>query len=279
MAVVVFSMFFNTIGAKHLPLFESIILFLHVFGFFAILIPLWVLAPKAPAKVVFTEFSNFGGWSSVGAACIIGQLTATGSLGGSDSPAHLAEEVRKASTVVPRMMITTIILNGVLGFVMVITYCFCITDIVGQIVASTSVFPYVDVFYAATGSPGGTIAMVALMTALSICANLSVLAAASRQVWAFARDEGMPFSGWLRKISNVGTPIPLNAILVSLIITIVLSLLNLGSVTAFNSIVGLLSGSGGVSYSISIGCVLWRRMFGKPLPKSPFSLGKFVSGH
>lgn len=46
MAIVVFSLFFNTIGAKHLPLFESLILFLHVFGFFAIIIPLWVLAPK-----------------------------------------------------------------------------------------------------------------------------------------------------------------------------------------------------------------------------------------
>lgn len=78
MAVVCFSVLFNTVGAKHLPLFESVILFLHIFGFFAILIPLWVLAPKAPAKEVFTSFSNYGGWSSVGAACIVGQLTATG---------------------------------------------------------------------------------------------------------------------------------------------------------------------------------------------------------
>lgn len=78
MAIVVFSMFFNTVGAKHLPLFESMILFLHIFGFFAVLIPLWVLAPKAPAKQVFTEFSNFGGWSSIGTACLVGQLTATG---------------------------------------------------------------------------------------------------------------------------------------------------------------------------------------------------------
>ena len=47
MAVATFAVFFNTVGAKHLPLFESMILFLHIFGFFAVLIPLWVLAPKA----------------------------------------------------------------------------------------------------------------------------------------------------------------------------------------------------------------------------------------
>jgi amino acid transporter len=189
----------------------------------------------------------------------------------------LAEEVRHASKVVPRMMVTTICLNGVLGFVMIITFCFCVTDILNQIVLSTAAFPYVDVFAAATGSTGGTIAMVSIVCALSICGNLSVLAAGSRQAWAFARDDGLPFSGWLRKITTVGTPIPLNAIIISLFITIVLSMLNLGSVTAFNSIVGLLSGSGGVSYSISIGCVLWRRLTGERLPSSPFSLGNAVS--
>ena len=90
-----------------------------------------MIREQTTAKEVFTNFDNWGGWSSIGAACIIGQLTATGSLGGSDSPARtwfppeylhrtsrltftdLAEEVRKASTVVPRMMITTIFLNGI----------------------------------------------------------------------------------------------------------------------------------------------------------------------
>lgn len=141
---------------------------------------------------------------------------------------------------------------------------------------STSVFPYVDVFYAATDNARGTIAMVSIVCVLSICGNLSVLAAGSRQVWAFARDGGMPFSPWLQKITVVGTPIPVHSILACLFMTVVLSLLNLGSSTAFNSIVGLLSGSGGVSYTISISCVLYRRLSSNPLPKSPFSLGKMV---
>lgn len=72
----------NTVGAKRLPLLEATILFLHIFGFFAVLIPLWVIAPKVSAKEAFTSFANTGGWSSVGAAVVIGQLTAVGSLGG-----------------------------------------------------------------------------------------------------------------------------------------------------------------------------------------------------
>jgi choline transport protein len=72
----------NTLGAKRLPMLEAAILLLHVFGFFAVLIPLWVIAPKISAKEAFTSFSNTGGWSSIGAAVVIGQLTAVGSLGG-----------------------------------------------------------------------------------------------------------------------------------------------------------------------------------------------------
>jgi choline transport protein len=72
----------NTVGAKRLPLLEAAILFLHIFGFFAVMIPLWVVAPKITAREAFTSFSNTGGWSSIGAAVVIGQLTAIGALGG-----------------------------------------------------------------------------------------------------------------------------------------------------------------------------------------------------
>jgi hypothetical protein len=35
---------------------EGIVLFLHVFGFFAFLLTLWIMADHAPAKEVFTTF-------------------------------------------------------------------------------------------------------------------------------------------------------------------------------------------------------------------------------
>lgn len=211
--------------------------------------------------------------------------------------ADLAEEVKHASRTVPRMMVVTIILNGALGLVMVITYCFCVTDVEAMYVTTHSPFPFIDVgrhhikihadflltcdqvLYAGTGSTAGTIAMVSIVSALNICANLSIVAAGSRQAWAFARDEGLPFSSWFRRVSTIGIPIPINAILASLTITIAISLLNLGSTTAFLSVVGLLASAGAMSYAISISCVLWRRLRGKPLPKSPFSLGRYVSSN
>lgn len=78
MAVTLFAVFVNTFAANYLPMIENVVLGFHVVGFFAILIPLWVLAPKASTNDVFTEFSNYGGWSSVGASCLVGQLAASG---------------------------------------------------------------------------------------------------------------------------------------------------------------------------------------------------------
>jgi len=113
---------FNTFGAKQLPMLEGIVLFVHIFGFFVIIIVLWAMAPKALASEVFGTFSNLGGYDSIGTACFVGTIASTASFAGSDAPAHLAEEVKDASIAVPRMMMATILLNGAMGFVMIITY-------------------------------------------------------------------------------------------------------------------------------------------------------------
>jgi len=64
-----------------------------------VLIPLWVLAPKVTASVVFTSFENFGGWPTMGTACLVGQLAASSAFIGVDSAAHMSEEVRLSHTI------------------------------------------------------------------------------------------------------------------------------------------------------------------------------------
>lgn len=59
-----------------------------------------------------------------------------------------------------------------------------------------------------------------------------------------------------------------------MLFVLILALLVLGGDQAFNSIVGLLNGAVGLTYVLSIGCVLWRRTFGEPLPPARWSLGK-----
>ena len=83
-AVAAFAIIFNTILAKKLPMVEGLLLVLHVLGLFAIIITLWVLAPTASAKDVFTEFTNAGGWNSDGTAFMVGLLSPIISLIGFD---------------------------------------------------------------------------------------------------------------------------------------------------------------------------------------------------
>lgn len=79
---------FNVYGARALPATEGFALLMLVIGFLAALIPLWVLAPKVPAHEAFGQFANYGGWSSIGAACFIGQIAAVGAMTGCDAAAH-----------------------------------------------------------------------------------------------------------------------------------------------------------------------------------------------
>lgn len=57
-----------------------------------------------------------------------------------------------------------------------------------------------------------------------------------------------------------------------------MSLINLGSTTAFNAMLSLSSTALMATYIISIGCVVHARMRSEPLPPSRWSLGRFGMG-
>lgn len=45
--------------------------------------------------------------------------------------------------------------------------------------------------------------MTALILVLGFFGNVTVMAGSSRQLFAFARDEGMPFSKWMAKVHEL----------------------------------------------------------------------------
>jgi hypothetical protein len=195
-AVAAVAILFNTFFAKKLPLIEGVILIIHVFGFFSVLIPLWALSPRQSAEVVFTEFKNFNGWPSQGLGCLVGIIGPMYSLVGPDSAVHMAEEIKDASRVLPLGMIWTLILNGVTGFIMVITFAFCIGDLETAVAPQYS-YAYIETFYTATGNKAGSTVMACLIILMCLCSTISNVATASRQMFAFARDRGLPFSTFL----------------------------------------------------------------------------------
>lgn len=63
--------------------------------------------------------------------------------------------------------------------------------------------------------------------------------------------------------------------LVTYAFCILISLISLGSAVAFNAILSLQLLALVFTYMLTIGCLIWRRLFGEPLPHGSWSLGRF----
>jgi choline transport protein len=270
-AVAAYGVIFNTWMAKKLPLVEGIILVIHILGFFAILVPLWVLSPRLDAKTVFTSFNNGGGWNNQATSFMAGLTAGIGPLLGADASVHMAEELQDAARAVPRSMVWTTVFNGVLGWIMIITLCFCLGSLD---VLDSPLGAYIQVFFNSTKSEGATTAMVSVVIFMVGFGNLTMIATASRQLFAFARDEAVPFSGWFAHVKP-GWDVPFNSIMTTFITTSLLSLIGIGSPVALNSILSLTSVAILTGYVASIGCIIWRRWTKMPLLPSKFDLGKW----
>lgn len=160
-AVATFAIVFNTLLARKLPLVEGTVLILHIFGFFAVFITMWVLGPRSKASEVFGSFQDNAGWGSIGLSCLVGQLAPVFALLGSDAATHMSEELRDASHTLPRAMIWTAIVNSSLGFLMLITFCFCLGD-VQSVLGTLTGQPHIQVLYNATQSRAGATALASI---------------------------------------------------------------------------------------------------------------------
>ena len=83
---------------------------------------------------------------------------------------------------------------------MIITLIFCWGD-QAEIGAAPYGFAFLSVFYNTTGSKPATIVLTLLVILPLTGSVTACVATASRQIWAFARDNGVPLSGWVRHVS------------------------------------------------------------------------------
>ncbi|KAK0302366.1 hypothetical protein LTR01_008793 [Friedmanniomyces endolithicus] len=92
-----------------------------------------------------------------------------------------------------------------------------------------------------------------LMFMYFFCA-VNQVTTSSRQVFAFARDKGLPFHKFLSKVNSNG--VPSNSVYVTLAFTCILALIIIGSTTAFNIILSVSATGLFTSYLTVIGTVL-----------------------
>ncbi|KAL1863114.1 hypothetical protein Daus18300_008106 [Diaporthe australafricana] len=270
LALLLLTIVLNTMGTRVMPTLEVISLIGHTVGFVVFIGIFWGMCrPLNSGREVFLDFQNNGGWTNYGTVCLLNQVSIIWSMLGSDTIVHISEEVRDASLTVPRAMWWSYVFNISMAFVMVITMLYTIGPVDSILEAD---LPYLNLF-SATGSVGVALFLAIVLFVLIYAGNVTALATTSREVWAFARDRGFPFSAWISRM-NHKYDMPFNAVYLSSFVALLLCLITLGSDTAFNIIISVSLLALMSTYMLSIGCVLLRRIQGRQLPPARWSLGR-----
>ncbi|MCJ1246644.1 hypothetical protein MMC30_003853 [Trapelia coarctata] len=259
-AVLIVTVFINTVVGSLLPKIEGAFLILHVFGFVSILIVLAYMAPHGSPSDVFGTFINGGGWPTQGVSFMVGLLGVSFAFVGADAAVHMSEEIQNAALNVPRSIMSSITLNGALGFAMLIVTLFAVGDIEAVLMTPTG-FPFIEIFFQATKSIPGATAMSCIVITLAICGTVGFVATSSRMIWSFARDRGLPFSPFIGKLEP-RSKIPFYAIAITTVIAALLALINIGSYTAFNDVLSLSITGFYSTYFAASALLLWRRCTG-----------------
>ncbi|KIM74797.1 hypothetical protein PILCRDRAFT_827856 [Piloderma croceum F 1598] len=184
------------------------------------------------AKEVFTMTYN-GTGAPAGWNWILCFLFTGTTLTGFDAAGHIAEETKNASIIAAKGILTSVMAAALSGFVIIILFLFCIPDL-DTIFALNAPQPFVQVYVLALGKEGSVVMTIIAVTGLIMNTTITILAA-SRLVFAVARDGVLPLSGWIGQVDSNGQP--KNAVTVIYIFGAVVQCTILPSQVAFTSLV------------------------------------------
>ncbi|KAI8237186.1 Choline transport protein [Colletotrichum sp. SAR 10_96] len=249
----------NMYAFRTIPWMELLAGVLHVVLWVVIVVVLLALAPRASADFVFFERTVSSGWTNGFVSWNIGMLVPAWGFIGFDGVVHMSEEVRRAKQAVPRAMLWTIVLNGIMSYGIILAILFAMGE-PDEVLASD--YPIIPLLFNAAGAKAGT-AMVCGLLIITFCVVAASLASVSRITWAWARDGGLP--RYFAKI-HPKYRVPVRSVWLPCVIVTLLSLFTVGNnatATIFSAFTALSSLGLYSSYIIAISCMLHARMTGR----------------
>ncbi|GMG18122.1 unnamed protein product [[Candida] boidinii] len=157
---------------------------------------------------------------------MLSMMTAIWTIGSFDSCVHMSEEAKNATRGVPIGIIGSISVCGLLGWLIIICTVACMNPDINAVLNTDTGFPVAQIIYDSLGKNWA----IAFMSLLAYCQWLmgsSILAALSRQAWAFARDNGLPFHS-IVKVVNKKLASPIRAVVFSCILSLIIGCLTFG---------------------------------------------------
>ncbi|KAH8426898.1 uncharacterized protein LDX57_004624 [Aspergillus melleus] len=155
-------------------------------------------------------------------------------------------------------MVLSILINGLLGFGILIAFLFTAGDL-STLIESNAAYPFMDILASSTKSKGAAIVLSSMMAILQACAGVGAISSGSRMLWSFSRERAIPGWQWIRQV-NARTSVPFHSTCIIVIAVGLLSLINIGSSVVLNIILSLVLEGFFASYLISLSLLLYRRL-------------------
>ncbi|KAL1746178.1 amino acid permease-domain-containing protein [Schizophyllum fasciatum] len=245
--------------------------FLNIALFLAVIIALPATTPGDmvnSAKYAFTHWENMSGWPN-GFAFILSFLAPAWIVAGFDTSVHISEEARNAPRAVPFAIMSTVILASTLGWIVNIVLAFHIGQDLEGIVNSPIGQPMATLFFNTVGK-SGTLAIWAFVVVTLFMTGMDYLIAGSRQIFAFSRDHGLPFSNLLYRM-NPRTKTPVLAVCFVALGALLLGLISFAGSVAITAVFTMSVVCQYIGFTVPI---VARWVGGTKFVPGPFSLGK-----
>ncbi|KAF2853998.1 GABA permease [Plenodomus tracheiphilus IPT5] len=227
---------------------------------------------KQSASYVFKDFQNFTGWNAPYATCL-GLLQSAFGMCCYDAPSHMTEEIKNARKQAPRAIIMSVYIGFFTGFIWLIALCFCIGDLETTGSTATGV-PVIEIIFNSTGNIAGTSTLASMIAIIGLVSANSLMAEGSRAVYAFARDNGLPFSSTLSKVSS--RQVPVYAVLLTAVLQMAFNSIYFGTTTGFNTIIAIATQGFYLSYLMPLLSRILAHFSGKKTRlEGPYSLGRW----
>jgi amino acid transporter len=188
---------------------------------------------------------------------------------GFEACGDVAEETPDPSRMIPKAMRMTIYIGGAAASWVCLAFVLAIPDL-GAVLAGQDTDPIVTLLKAAMGEAGFRAVILVVLISFVSCL-LSLQAAASRLVFAYARDQMIFGSRFLSRMSP-GHHVPANALIVMGAIPAVIALSSLWLANAINTIISFAAVGIYIAFQMIVLAALLARMKGWR-PAGLFTLG------
>lgn len=237
----------------------------HVAVVFLILGVLAFAGFTKPAAFLFT-FHQADGYSPA-YSFVVGLLLAQWTLTGYDASAHVSEETVDPRRAAPKGIVMAVALSVLFGFLMLAAITLSIGDLAAT--AESGERALGTILLDRLGPRLGGVVLWSICGAMWLC-GLSAMTSASRMVFAFSRDGGLPGHAlWARVSPRFQTPA--NAIwglfAAAMLITF--------SVSVYSAVVSIATICLYISYGLPIAARLWSRWRSHGGDTGPWSLGRW----